>query len=114
MSAYPERPHLAFPFARDPTSGSVGVVEQNSVEHIMSCEMVIVNHPLGYRTDRPEFGWAWPELAGVPLDLGSLEQALRQFEPRGSASATQYADAALAAVQHVSVDVAIQSTEAKG
>ncbi len=74
----------------------------------MSCETVIVQHPLGYRHDRPEFGWAWPELANVPLNLVSLEQALRQFEPRGNASATQYADVARVAVQHISVDVAIE------
>ena len=47
----------------------------------------------------------------VPLNLVSLEQALRRFEPRGNASASQYADVAQAAVQHVSVDVAIQSLE---
>ena len=108
--SYPERPHIAFPFARG-ASGSVNVVEQDTVEHVMSCETVIVSHPLGYRHDRPEFGWAWPELANVPLNLNSLEQALRQFEPRGSATASQYADVAQAAVQRVSVDVAIQSLE---
>jgi phage baseplate assembly protein W len=108
--SYPELPHLSFPFQRDPVSGSVQVVEQDTVEHIMSCETVIVQHPLGYRQDRPEFGWAWPELENAPLNLGSLEQALQQFEPRGQASATQYLDVARAAVQ-VSVDVAIESTQ---
>jgi phage baseplate assembly protein W len=108
--SYPDIPHLSFPFQRDPVSGSVQVVQQDTVEHVMSCELVIVNHPLGARLDRPEFGWAWPELQNAPLDLGSLEQALRQFEPRGQASAMQYADVAAATV-HVSVDVAIQSTE---
>ena len=92
-------------------SAAVAVVEQDTVEHVMSCETVIVHHPLGYRDDRPEFGWQWPELANVPLNLASLEQALRQFEPRGSASASQYADIAVAALQHVSVDVAIPSTQ---
>jgi hypothetical protein len=90
-------------------SGTVQVVEQDSEEHVMSCELVIVSHPLGYRHDRPEFGWAWPELASTPLDLAPLETALRQFEPRGSADATQYRDAANAAMQHISVNVAIQS-----
>jgi phage baseplate assembly protein W len=108
--SYPDRPHISFPFQRD-ASGSVRVVEQNSVEHVMSCELVIVHHPIGYRHDRPEFGWAWPELASAPLDLGSLERALKQFEPRGTASAVQYADVAQAAVQHISVDVAIESVE---
>jgi phage baseplate assembly protein W len=107
--SYPETPHIQFPFTRG-SSGSINVVEQDSVEHVMSCELVIVHHPLGYRYDRPEFGWAWPELENAPLNLNSLEQALRQFEPRGDASAAQYADVAAAAI-NVSVDVAIQSTD---
>ena len=108
--SYRERAHIPFPFERGP-NGSVNVVEQDTDEHIMSCETVIVSHPLGYRHDRPEFGWAWPELETATLNLGSLEQALRQFEPRGSATASQYADTAQAAVLHVSVVVAIQSLE---
>jgi phage baseplate assembly protein W len=107
--SYPDLPHLSFPFQRDPVSGVVQVVEQDTVEHVMSCELVIVHYPLGARTDRPEFGWAWPELEGAPLNLASLEQALGQFEPRGQANASQYADVAAATV-YVSVDVAIQST----
>jgi hypothetical protein len=116
--SYPEAPHISFPFVRvdttkpgyDPSLGGVQVVEQDTVEHVMSCETVIVHYPLGYRHDRPEFGWAWPELENAPLNLNSLEQALRQFEPRGNASAAQYADVAAAAI-NVSVDVAIQSTD---
>jgi phage baseplate assembly protein W len=108
--SYPELPHISYPFVRDQVTGTVRAIEQDTVEHVMSCEQVIVRHPLGYRIDRPEFGWAWPELDGMPLDLGSLEQALRQFEPRGTATASQYADVA-ASVVHISVDVAIQSVE---
>lgn len=109
-ATYPDRPHISHPFTRDPVTGSVRVVEQDTVEHIMSCETVIVLHPLGARQDRPEFGWAWPELANAPIDVGSLEQALRQFEPRGEANASQYLDVVEAAVR-VSVDVAVQSVE---
>jgi hypothetical protein len=103
--SYPDRPHFRFPFRR----GSV--VEQDTVDHVMSCEMVIVSYPVGLRQDRPEFGWPWPELETPPLDLGPLTQALKQFEPRGTATATQYADLIEAAMQHISVDVAIQTTD---
>lgn len=108
--SYPKRPHFAFPFGRDST-GSVAVNEQDSVENVMACERVIVCHPLGYRQDRPEFGWAWPELVNVPLDLATLEQALRQFEPRGDAVASQYLDTLTSATVRVAVDVTIASTE---
>lgn len=109
--SYPDRPHIQFPFTRGP-SGNVNVVEQDTPEHIMSCEYVIVSAPIGYRDDRPEFGWPWPELKNAPLNLGALEQALNQFEPRPrQLTTTQILDAAQAAVR-VSIDVGIASTEA--
>ena len=111
LMPYPETPHFAFPFARDPTTGSVKVVEQDTIEHIMGCETVIVSYPVGLREDRPEFGWPWPDLTNVPIDLGGLEQALRQFEPRGTATATQYLDAIEAARVHVNVEVGIPSVD---
>lgn len=105
--SYPELPHLQFPFTLG-AGGSVNVVEQDTVEDIMSCELVIVYCPIGFRDDRPEFGWAWPELEGAPINVASLEQALHEFEPRGKANALQYFDAATAAVT-LNVMVEIQS-----
>ena len=80
---YPAYPHLAFPFARTPDGTGIQVNEQDTVEEIMACEMVIVSYPVGFREDRPEFGWAWPDLAQAPVSTASIEQALKEFEPRG-------------------------------
>ena len=99
-----ERPHFAYPFQRD-ASGKVPVVEQDTAEHVIACENVIVRCPLGFREDRPEFGWAFPEFHTAPLDLGPLEVALRRFEPRSRVRATEYASAADAAVREVQVEV---------
>lgn len=99
-----DRPHFAFPFERDP-SGKIRVVEQDSDEHVMSCEHVIVRCPLGWREDKPEFGWPWPEFANMPLDLTGLEAALRRWEPRSRANATDYTEVANAAVREVTVEV---------
>jgi hypothetical protein len=103
--SYPADPHFRFPFQR----GSV--VEQDTVDHVMSCEMVIVSYPIGLRQDRPEFGWPWPELDTPPLDLGPLQQAMKQFEPRATTTASQYPDLVQLAMQHISVNVAIQSSD---
>ena len=108
-----ERPHIKFPFQRDPATGKVQVVEQDTPEHVMSCELVIVHCPVGFRADRPEFGWPFPEMRGAPLNLDALTQALEQFEPRGEANAEQYYDVA-EAVAHVSVDVKVRSQDAEG
>ena len=97
-----------------PACGQVSVVEQDTVEHIMSCETVIASYPVGYRHDRPEFGWAWPDLTTYPIDTSGLEQALKQFEPRGKATVVdQYLDAMVAASVHVDVEVEIAAVELK-
>jgi phage baseplate assembly protein W len=104
-----ECPHIKFPFQRG-INGKVQVVEQDTPAHIISCELVIVHCPLGARDDRPDFGWAWPELSNMPLNLASLEQALEQFEPRGDANATQYAGVA-AGVVNVQVNIEIDTMD---
>jgi hypothetical protein len=108
--SYPERPHLQFPFQRSTDGTRINVVEQDTTEDVMSCELVIVHAPLGFRDDRPEFGWPWPELEGVPINIASLEQALHEFEPRGKADASQYYDVAQAAVI-VNVNVKIEAED---
>lgn len=97
-------PHFSFPFQRG-AAGQVETVEQDTIEHVMACENVIVRCPLGFRQDRPEFGWPFPEFQSTPLDLTELEAALRRFEPRGTVAASEYADAADAAVRHVPIEV---------
>lgn len=97
-------PHFAFPFERG-ANGKVNVVEQDSADHVMSCEQVIVRCPVGWRDERPDFGWPFPEFATMPVDLSALEEALRRFEPRGDARATEWADTAETAVQHILIEV---------
>jgi phage baseplate assembly protein W len=77
-----DRPHFAFPFQRG-ADGSVGVVEQGTPEHVMSCENVIVRCPVGFRIERPEFGIPWPEYRSK-IDPDELTAAMRQFEPRST------------------------------
>jgi hypothetical protein len=74
-------PHFRHPFTRSP-SGRVAVVEQDTPEHVQSCQNVIVRCPTGFREERPEFGWPFPEFRTAPLDLTELAVALRRFEPR--------------------------------
>lgn len=101
-----ERPHFSYPFRFD-LEGKIAVVEQDTPEHVISCEQMIVRCPLGFRDDRPEFGWPFPEFQNAPIDVSALESALKTFEPRGRASAREYMDAADAAVRGISVDVEV-------
>lgn len=101
-----DRPHFEYPFRRG-SDGHVACVEQDTPEHITSCENVIVRCPLGFRDDRPEFGWPFPEFVNIPISTRGLEDALRTFEPRGRAKAREYIEAADAAVRGISVDVEV-------
>jgi phage baseplate assembly protein W len=99
-------PHFAFPFERG-ADGKVKVVEQDTPEHVMACENVIVRCPRGYRLDRPEFGWPFPTFRNAPIDVNELEAALRKFEPRSRVSAFEYADVADNARRNITVEVQV-------
>jgi phage baseplate assembly protein W len=60
----------------------VMVVEQDTADHILSCQSVIASCPVGFRNDRPEFGWAFPVFQQLPIQYDALVDALRTFEPR--------------------------------
>jgi phage baseplate assembly protein W len=82
-------PHWNFPYVRGK------VVEQDTPEHIVACQARIASCPLGFRDERPEFGWTFPIYRPTNLNLDELEDALRRFEPRGSnISVTALADLA--------------------
>ena len=93
-----ERPHCAFPFRRD-GSGKVVCVEQDEPEHISSCEQAIIACPVGWRDDRPDFGWPFPMFRNQPLNLDALTMALQTCEPRSDATAEAVYDDAQAAVR---------------
>jgi hypothetical protein len=97
----PELPHFAFPFQR--TNGKVAVVEQHSPQHITGQQLAVVVTPLGYRTDRPDFGWEWPEFASIPLDLSSLRDAFIRLVPDADSQIEEWGDAADAAIRHILV-----------
>jgi phage baseplate assembly protein W len=97
-----DRPHFAFPFTRG------AYVEQDELEHVDACCQVIVRCPVGWRPERPEFGWQFPEFRSVPLDPTVVATALKRFEPRASnVRAREWADAANDAVRHLSIDVEV-------
>lgn len=102
-----ETPHIRFPFERGDNGRSVKVVEQDTEEHVMSCENVIVRCPLGFRPERPEFGWPFPEFNTIPLNLEPLRDALATFEPRGNANVSQWIDEADAATQYIEIEVEV-------
>lgn len=81
----PLRPHFAFPFSRSADGKTINTVEEGSVENIMANVQMIARCPVGYRLERPEFGWAFPDLTMMPIDSQPLLDAINRFEPRARA-----------------------------
>jgi len=98
----PDIPHFAWPFGRGP-DGHIALVEQDSPEHIHGQEYAVVVTPLGFRDDRPDFGWAWPEFQTLPLDLAPLADAFNRFVPNSDENIEQWAETADQAIRHVRV-----------
>lgn len=55
----------------------------------MAQAFVVANCPLGYREERPEFGWEWPDMKLMPIDATSLLNALTVFVPDGTFTLAQ-------------------------
>lgn len=107
----PNRPHFAFPFTR--TATGVQSVEQDSEEHILAQEQMVAYCPLGYREERPEFGWPWPDLQLMPIDATPLLNALNTFVPDANATLAR-AYMVAAGVFEIDVNVQIKSSDATG
>ncbi|MDQ2740401.1 MAG: hypothetical protein M3Y35_17695 [Actinomycetota bacterium] len=96
-------PHFAHPFARN-AQGKVKVVEQDTPEHILSCETVIATCPLRFRLDRPEFGIPWPEFR-TAVDGAEIRAAMQALEPRSTLAATAIRDLADTSKVTITIEV---------
>jgi hypothetical protein len=97
-----DRPHFAYPFVR--SGGKVAVVEQDTAEHTLARANMVVRCPLGFRLERPDFGWPFPEFQPIPLDLGPLEDAMERAGLE--VDAYELANLADQAIREATVEVA--------
>jgi phage baseplate assembly protein W len=97
-----DRPHFAFPFAR----GSY--VEQDSMEHVVSCENVIVRCPVGFRIERPDYGVPWPDYA-TQIDGEAVSAALEALESRSTCTAEMARDRLADAMATITIKLEVDS-----
>jgi phage baseplate assembly protein W len=95
-------PHFAFPFARG------AYVEQDSMEHVVSCENVIVRCPVGFRVERPDYGVPWPDYA-TQIDGEVVAQALAALEPRSTCTAYTARDWLADAMATITIELEVDS-----
>jgi phage baseplate assembly protein W len=98
-----DRPHFAYPFQRG-ANNRVNVVEQDSIEHVDTQANIVVRCPTGFRVDKPEFGWPFPEFHNVPIDTAALQAAITRWVG-AHVTADEYAEAADQAMRRIDVEV---------
>lgn len=98
-----DTPHFAYPFAL--VGAHVATVEQDTEEHLMTCANHVARCPTGFRDERPDFGWSFPEFRTAPLDPEGLVVALERFGPAARFTATEVADAADATTRRITIEM---------
>jgi len=83
-------PHFSYPFKFGGT-GHVDVLEQDFVDEVANCCIVILKCPIGMRSELPEFGCddqAFQPVAdvdGTTADVDAISASLQRWEPRADA-----------------------------
>jgi hypothetical protein len=75
-----EVPHFDIPFRL--AGSSIAVVEQDSIEDVTDCVVVIASTPVGWRDEAPTFGIPDEALIRQPLDVAELGRNIGTQEPR--------------------------------
>jgi hypothetical protein len=75
-----DTPHFDIPFRL--AGSSIAVVEQDSIEDVTDCVVVIASTPVGWRDEAPTFGIPDQALVRQPLDVAELGRDIGTQEPR--------------------------------
>jgi len=71
-------PHFSFPFRFVPPAA---VTEQDSLEEVADCCLVILTCPQGFRVELPQFGLPDPTFT-YPLDLNEIREVVERWDDR--------------------------------
>jgi phage baseplate assembly protein W len=83
-------PHFSYPFQFGGTKHA-DVLEQDFVDEVANCCVVILKCPIGMRIELPEFGsndQAFQQVAdahGTTADVDAISAVLQRWEPRADA-----------------------------
>jgi hypothetical protein len=103
-------PHFALPFQLAYDHGSMvpKVVEEDSVEDIISCVEAAMRTMRGERVDMPSFGMDDPTFQMLPLDLESIIAQISAHENRASIVMSETPDRLDALVDVITAEVSLR------
>ena len=73
-------PHLALPFDFG-SDGTANVIQQDSLDEVTQCVVVLLSTNVGSRTEMPTYGIADPAFTTV-INTAAISQAIATWEPR--------------------------------
>jgi hypothetical protein len=73
-------PHFDLPLKIGPLGANV--VEQDSIDDVGNCVVMIVSVPFGWRDEAPEFGIEDPTMRRQPIGVPAIQQVIGSQEPR--------------------------------
>lgn len=102
-----ETPHFSYPFrfAAAPGGTAIAVAEQDSLDEIADAVVRITNTEVGSRDELPEFGVTYPLFEQTPVDMETLVEELREWEPRATLSGSQRIDSLDELITVIRLDV---------
>ena len=102
-------PHFAIPFRF--AGGAAVVVEQDTTDEILSCELAILLCPVGFRMELPAFGIPDPTFSEGAPDANVIAAALTTWEPRSQEMVTSQIDSIDELIARVNVRFAAPSDD---
>lgn len=106
----PDIPHFRAPFSLN-NGTAASVVEQDTLDEVMSCVTAVVACPQGAWNTNPAFGTPSQLFAQAPLNPAVITAAIAQWEPRAVTAATEYPDALSDAVRNVQISVSTPGSD---
>jgi len=102
-------PHFALPFRFE--NGAAVVLEQDTTDEIVACDLAILLCPLGFRVELPEFGIPDPTFTEGQVAGDVIDAALSEWEPRSEQVLSTWPDALDVLTAHVNIRVGLPSED---
>jgi hypothetical protein len=104
-------PHIAIPISVVNVT-SYATTQQDTNAEDAGCVAVILQFPLGYRDEAPDFGITDPTFSERPIDTSEIETQIETYEPRATIEISESAyDPSYPLEATVAVEVRVLTTE---
>lgn len=106
-----ETPQFDLPFRLDSTGRDVVMVEQDSINDVANSVETLLRTPLGWFEENPDYGVIDGTFDEGRVDLGELQTAISQWEPRADVAIEDNSGGEDFLMDRISAYVAVRSDD---